>query len=100
MVSNPLVAGCPGTNADQLRRFGERTDPEETVPHRRGSFQEDGEDLLARFAHRGTPAALEDQIDEAKSDQEEKSRREPAWASDPHRALRELANREAGEDVG
>jgi len=39
------------------------------VPHRKahkGSFQEDWDDLLVRFAHKGTPAALEDQILEAR----------------------------------
>ena len=35
------------------------------MAHRRGSFQEDWNDLLERFAHRGTPAALEDQLREA-----------------------------------
>ena len=36
------------------------------MPHRRGSFNEDWNDLLMRFAHRGTPAAIEDQIREAR----------------------------------
>jgi hypothetical protein len=68
------------------------------LPHRRGSFQEDWDDLLARFAHRGTPAELQDQIDEAKSHEEETKRH--AESSDPHRALRELARRNADEHIG
>jgi hypothetical protein len=36
------------------------------VPHRRGSFHEDWNDLLIRFAHRGTPAAIEDELRQAK----------------------------------
>lgn len=32
------------------------------MPHRRGSFREDRNELLKRFAHRGTPAASEDQL--------------------------------------
>ena len=38
------------------------------MPQRRGSFHEDWNDLLERFAHRGTPAALEDQLREARPD--------------------------------
>jgi len=37
------------------------------VPHRRGTFRENWEDLLDRFAHRGTPAAKADEPREAKS---------------------------------
>ena len=32
------------------------------MTRQRGSFQEDWTDLLERFAHRGTPAALDDQM--------------------------------------
>ncbi len=56
------------------------------MPHRNGSFHENWNDLLTRFAHRGTPAAIEDQIREAK--QRPKRRRRPR---DPHRALFERA---------
>ncbi|HET7316393.1 MAG TPA: hypothetical protein VFI88_03080 [Sphingomicrobium sp.] len=68
------------------------------MPHRRGSFQEDWDDLLARFAHRGTPAELQDQIEHAKSNEED-AKRHGAPRSDPHRALRELAKRRAGEHI-
>jgi hypothetical protein len=37
------------------------------VPHRRGSFRENWNELLERFAHRGTPAIKEDQLQQAKS---------------------------------
>ena len=40
----------------------------------RGSFHEDLNQLLQRFAHRGTPAALNDQLREAKP-REQKFRR-------------------------
>jgi hypothetical protein len=36
------------------------------MPHRRGSFRENWNELLERFAHKGTPAATDDQIREAK----------------------------------
>lgn len=32
----------------------------------KGSFQEDWDELLTRFAHRGTPAAIEEQLDRAR----------------------------------
>lgn len=32
------------------------------MAHRRGNFHGDSNDLLERFGHRGTPAALEDQL--------------------------------------
>ena len=32
------------------------------MPHRRGTFRENWDELLQRFAHRGTPAAREDQL--------------------------------------
>lgn len=51
------------------------------MPHRRGSFHEDWNDLLIRFAHRGTPAAIEDQLFEA----EPKRKRRSAF--DFHKAL-------------
>ena len=38
------------------------------MPHRNGSFHGDLSELLERFAHRGTPAALEDQLREANAD--------------------------------
>jgi hypothetical protein len=37
---------------------------EKTMSRRRGSF-EDWNELLERFAHKGTPAALDDQLEEA-----------------------------------
>jgi len=37
------------------------------VPHRRGTFRENWEELLERFAHRGTPATKDDQLRDAKS---------------------------------
>lgn len=43
------------------------------MPHRRGSFREDWNQLLERFAHRGTPAANADQLRNAK----QKKRRPP-----------------------
>ena len=39
---------------------------EEDVPHRKGSFHEDRDALLTRFAHKGTRAALDDQLARAK----------------------------------
>ena len=36
------------------------------MPHRRGSFREDWNQLLERFAHRRTPAANTDELPEAK----------------------------------
>jgi hypothetical protein len=60
---------------------------EDTVPHRRGSFHEDWNDMLTRFAHRGTPAAIEDQIAETKAKRRKRS------AFDFHDALFEKAHR-------
>ena len=37
------------------------------MPHRRGTFRENWDQLLERFAHKGTPATKEDQLREAKS---------------------------------
>jgi len=36
----------------------------------KGSFHEDWNDLLKRFAHRGTPAANEEQLDRARREAE------------------------------
>jgi hypothetical protein len=58
------------------------------VPHRRGSFHEDWNELLVRFAHRGTPAALKDQVKEAQA-----TARQPSGEFDPHRALFERSAR-------
>lgn len=54
------------------------------MPHRKGSFHEDWNDMLVRFAHRGTPAALKDQVDEARAG---KNGAAPADVFDPHQAL-------------
>ena len=45
------------------------------MSRQRGSFQEDWNDLLERFAHRGTPAALEDQLREVKPKESKFQRR-------------------------
>lgn len=37
------------------------------MPHRRGTFRENRDELLERFAHRGTAAGREDQLREPKS---------------------------------
>lgn len=49
------------------------------MPHRRGSFREDWNELLERFAYRGTAAEKEDQLREAK--------RKPASQPDIHQLL-------------
>jgi len=49
------------------------------MPHRRGSFHEDWNDLLKRFAHKGTPAATEAQIEDAKANGEGDASERPAW---------------------
>ncbi len=54
------------------------------MPHRRGSFHEDWNDLLTRFAHKGTPAAIDDQIHDAKA-KKRRSSRDKSW--DFHEAL-------------
>jgi hypothetical protein len=59
------------------------------VPHRRGSFHEDWNDLLTRFAHKGTPAALEDQLHEANRIEQHREDELPVF--DPHRLLFELS---------
>lgn len=43
------------------------------MSHRRGSFLEGWHELLERFAHQSTPAALEDQLPQSKA----KKRRRP-----------------------
>ena len=58
------------------------------MSHRKGSFQEDWNDLLTRFAHKGTRAALADQLAEAKDGANE----QPS-ASDIHQMLFERAQR-------
>ncbi len=70
--------------------FLERATPEEIVPHRRGSFHEDWDDLLHRFAHRGTRAALKDQIGEGKP--HGRKGRDRRSDPDPHQALFERAH--------
>jgi len=60
------------------------------VPHRKGSFHEDWNDMLVRFAHRGTPAALKDQFGEAKAGKNRGARPD---AFDPHQALFEWSAR-------
>jgi hypothetical protein len=40
---------------------------EEHVPHRRGTFRENWDELLERFAHRGSPAARADELRDARS---------------------------------
>ena len=42
------------------------------MPHRQGSFHGDLSELLERFAHMGTPAALEDQLRDAKADEDQR----------------------------
>jgi hypothetical protein len=59
------------------------------MPHRRGSFREDWNELLERFAHRGTPAATDDQIREAKQ-------RKPRRTPDVHQEL--FKRSQAGHD--
>ena len=56
------------------------------MPHRRGSFHEDWNDMLIRFAHRGTPAAIEDQLDEVKRIRDRKQ------SFDLHQALFERSH--------
>jgi hypothetical protein len=59
------------------------------MPRRRHSFQEDLSELLIRFAHRGTPAALQDQLREEGSSKE--SMANGSRSFDPHQALFERA---------
>jgi hypothetical protein len=54
-----------GTTACSGRRL--QASQEEHVPHRRGTFRENWDQLLERFAHKGTPATREDQLRDAKS---------------------------------
>ncbi|HET9811967.1 MAG TPA: hypothetical protein VFP53_09795 [Sphingomicrobium sp.] len=58
------------------------------MPHRKGSFHEDWSELLERFAHRGTPAAIEDQIRDAR----DSGSLTTQSVSDVHRALFELSD--------
>jgi len=61
------------------------------VPHRRGSFQEDWNDLLTRFAHRRKHEQLrEELLEQAK---EEALHSETCEPIDPHQALFERAER-------
>jgi hypothetical protein len=57
------------------------------VPHRRGSFHEDWNDLLTRFAHRR-------KHEKPREEMLEKARHEAEMTHlhDPHRALFELAH--------
>lgn len=60
------------------------------MPHRRGSFHEDWNDLLTRFAHRRKHEhPREEMLDQAK---EEALRSEIFEPLDPHQALFERAN--------
>jgi hypothetical protein len=59
---------------------------ESSVPHRRGSFHEDWNELLHRFALRGTPAEFKDQLQEIDPKRKPR-RRSPSF--DPHRELLE-----------
>jgi hypothetical protein len=62
----------------------------ETMPHRRGSFQEDWNDLLIRFAHRRKhDHPREEMLEQA---QEEALHSELCEPSDPHQALFERAH--------
>lgn len=59
------------------------------MPHRKGSFQEDWNDLLARFAHRRKHEhPREEMLEQAKEEALHSELCEPA---DPHRALFERA---------
>jgi hypothetical protein len=62
--------------------------PEEHVPHRRGSFHEDWNDLLTRFAHRRRhDKPREELLERAMHEVLDEERRH-----DPHQALFELAH--------
>jgi hypothetical protein len=60
------------------------------VPHRRGSFHEDWNELLARFAHKGTPAEREEQFEQAKGKDKKRKARARAW--DFHQQLFERSH--------
>lgn len=63
------------------------------MPHRRGSFQEDWDDLLTRFAHRRKhEQPREELLERAK---EEALHSETCEPFDPHQALFERAQRPA-----
>jgi hypothetical protein len=56
------------------------------VPHRRGSFHEDWNELLHRFGRKGTPAEFSDQLQEIRPERKPPRRPQPF---DPHRELLE-----------
>lgn len=58
------------------------------MPHRRGSFQEDWNDLLTRFAHRR-------KHEQPREEMLEQAKQEALHPFDPHQALFERAQRPA-----